>query len=186
MSNEIPIIDETAIVWADSTFSPTISTLTKTHQLNLISLVAGAARQGVKADLNKGKAFRARVWKIFTSVEYATAIAAGEIGAVYFSQSPSPVAGNANPGGLSGTDAVYTGTGADTLANSLKPLNGPHPVNLTIDVAPTVQFQQVGVLVEPLRYISPVYHNLPVADALHSDGIEMFIALMPVVPQGQP
>ncbi len=183
MPNEIQQKDITAILWADTTdYSSTISGLARTAQIDLTSLGAGAARQGVKVDLG---ANRYEEYDVFVGIEAATAFTSGEIVSFYLGESSSATAGNANPGGLSGTDAAYTGTAGDSLADSLKQLKFMGALIGTADATTTVMYQRVGTLFTPMRYVMPVAFNESAADALVADAVEMFIALLPRTPEVQ-
>ena len=57
-------------------------------------------------------------------------------------------------------------------------------VVLTADAQPTVQQQCVGVFSPPTRYGMPVVYNLG-GQALHSDAVEMYVALVPIVDEVQ-
>lgn len=182
MANEVLAKYGTAIVWADTTdYSSTVSGLTRTAQIDLTSVSAGAARQGAKVDLGATHYQRYRVLAAF---EIASAAASDERIDIYFAESPSSTAANANPGGVSGSDAAYTGTSGDSIADSVKQLMGPFPFITTADNTGTVQYQAVGTLEVTARYISPVVVNGS-SGALHSDAVEMYIALIPITDEIQ-
>lgn len=182
MPNEILTKDGTAVVWADSTdYSSSVSGLTRTAQIDLTSLADTAARQGAKVDLG---ATRARRYLMVAALEYAVAPASGEIAEFYLGESPSGTAGNANPGGLSGSDAAYTGTAGDSLADSVKQLRHVGNMVLTADATTTVQYQAIGIIEDVGRHVSVAVKNEG-GQALHSDAVEMYVALLPLVDELQ-
>ena len=182
MANAINLTDGTATVWADTTdYSSTVSGLARTDQIDLTSLADGAARQGAKGDLG---ATRANRYKVLVALEYAVAPASQVTASIYWASSPITTAGNANPGGTSGADAAYTGTGGDSLADSLLQLEFLGEMILTADATGTVQYQEVGVLENPARYGMPVVMNSG-GQALHSDAVEMYVALLPMIDEVQ-
>lgn len=183
MANEILLKDITPIVWADTTdYSSTVSGLTRTAQIDLTSLGSTSARQGAKVDLG---ATRYALYNVHMALEYATAPASGEVCEVYFSFSPSPTAGNANPGGASGADAAYTGEQGDSTTDSLPQMMLGGSFVLTSTVTTDVIYSMIGTIMAPTQYVSPVVFNRSAADALHSDAVEMYLALMPVTPEVQ-
>lgn len=183
MASEIQNKDIAPIVWANSVdYSPTVSGLSRTAQIDLTSLGTGAARQGAKVDLGANRYF---TYDVFIGTEYATATTPGELVRVYFGESSNSTPGNANPGGLTGIDAVYTGTAGDTLANSLKQLLFAGSLITTSDATTIVQYQKIGVLNTPMRYVIPVCRNDAGSDIFVADAIEMFIALLPRTPEIQ-
>lgn len=183
MPTEIPIKEKTAVVWADTTdYSSTISGLARTAQIDLTSLANAAARQGAKVDLT---VLRAQEYLVFVALEFAVAPASTNQINIYFSQSSSATAGNANEGGASGADAAYTGTAGDSLDDSLKAVKlGPFPFIVTSDATTTVQYQLVGKISTPMRYLSVIVDNNS-GQALVADAVEMFIALIPLIPESQ-
>lgn len=181
MPNEILSKDLTAVVWAHSTYSPPAGLPARTHQINLTSLADAAARQGAKADLG---ATRAMLYLVAVAMELAVAPTSGEIIEIYFGGSLSSTAGNGNPGGLSGSDAAYTGTSGDSLADSVLQLKHAGPLVCTADATGTVQYQEVGIYAPQMRYVMPVVKNES-GQALHSDAVEMYVALIPITPEIQ-
>ncbi len=187
MPTETQLKRGTPIVWSDTTdYNSTVSGLTRTDQIDLTSLAAGAARQGAKVDLGANKHFS---YTVLAAVEYAsgTAPESGETVEIYFGSSPSSTAGNANPGGLSGSDAAYSGTSGDSLADSLLQLTGPFVFVLTADASTTVQYKVLGVLQgdEIDRYVMPVVFNNADTEAFVADAVEMYVALVPQIPESQ-
>ena len=177
LPDTIRIQQGTPIVWANTTdYSSTVSGLVRTHQIDFTSLASGAARQGAKADLG---ATRAAVFNIFLGLEFAVAPSSGEVLPCYLAQSPSPTAGNANPGGTSGADALYTGTPNDSLDDSIKLLTRIGDFIVTFDATTFVQYMQLPPIIEPLRYVFPVVHDQS-GQALVADAVEMFFAMIPI------
>ena len=180
-TNKVKVTDETPIVWADTTdYSSTVSGLTRTDQLDLTSLAAGAARQGVKHDFGVTRAQRYRVW---VGIEFVgtSGVLSGEEIVIKHAGSPHTTPGKANPGGTSGADAVYTGTAGDSLDDSIAQLQLIGALVATTDDTGVVQYQTVGYLdgesIE--RYGMPVVYN-KTTGALMTDAVEMLIAYFPI------
>lgn len=177
LPDTIRIQQGTAVVWADTTdYSSTVSGLARTHQIDLTSLADAAARQGAKADIG---ATRAEESKVIAAFELAVAPVSGEVLELYWAESPSSTAGNANPGGTTGADAAYSGTAGDSLADSVLQLIHIGNFICTADATTVVQYQTIGFLRKILRYGMPVVKN-EAGQALHSDAVEMYIALVPM------
>ena len=182
MANEILLKSGTAKVWADTTdYSSTVSGLTRTDQIDLTSLAAAAARQGAKGDLG---ATRANRYKVMAAIEFAVAPASGALVSIYWAASPSATAGNANPGGTSGSDAAYTGTAGDALADAILQLQFLGDLVATSDATTVVQYQEIGILENPMRYGMPVVQN-STGQAFVADAVEMYIALIPMIDEVQ-
>ncbi len=114
MPTEILVKSGTPIVWADVTdYAGDLGA--RTHQIDLTSIAAAAARQGAKADLG---ATRAAAYAVTVAIEFAVAPTSGDVVSIWWAASPDPTAGTANPGGCTGADAAYTGTAGDSLADS--------------------------------------------------------------------
>jgi hypothetical protein len=179
MATEILIKNGTPIVWADTTdYNPAAGVIwARTHQLDLTSLATTAAQQGAKADLG---ATRAAAFTVRLCPEFDVAPASGLQIAVYFSLSKSATAGLDNPGFLTGADAAYTGTTGDSIADSVKLMNGPYVYNTTSDVAPISLPANIGILYATERYVSPVVFNIATGQAFEGDAVEMFLALDPI------
>ena len=174
----------TALVWADTTdYSSTVTGLARTAQIDLTSIAAGGARQGAKVDFGLT---RFDLYRVFVGIEFASAAVSGEAVRFYHAGSPSATAGNANPGGTSGTDAAYTGTAGDSLADSIKQLQFIGNLITTADNTTVVQYQTVGILrgASIARYGMPVvfFDTTPAAVA---DAVEMLVAYIPVDPDVQ-
>lgn len=177
MANEILAKDGTPIVWADTTdFGG--SPIARTVQIDLTSLASTAARQGVKVDLGATRAVR---YDVTLRPEFDVA-PAGNV-SLWWAPSPSPTAGTANPGGVSGTDAAYTGTAGDSLADSIVQLQLVCILVATSDAA-TVVNQQTETFFPKCRYGSPVVWN-ETNQAFEGDAVEMSIIFMPVIDEIQ-
>jgi len=184
MATESLVKTGTATVWADTTdYSSTVSGLARTHQIDLTGLVAAAARQGAKADLG---ATRAAKYNVLVAIEFigTSGTLSGELIDVYLGFSPSATAGNANPGGLTGADAVYTGTAGDSLADSLRQLEKAGSLVTTTDDTTVVQYQKIGEVHATGRYVSPVLVNNATGNFV-GDAVEMYITLEPIIDELQ-
>ncbi len=179
MANEILIKQLTPIVWADTTDYAGDGG-TRTDQIDLTGLAAAAARQGVKKDLT---ATRARRFAVTARIEFASAPTDGDTVDIYMGPSLSVTAGTANPGGLTGADAAYTGTAGSTLAESLLQLDKVGTLMCTND-GTTVVLQQTWVYSPSLRYVSPVVVNNG-TPAFVADAVEMSITMTPLVDELQ-
>ena len=118
------------------------------------------------------------------AIEIAGSAASDQYIDVYWASSPSSTAANANPGGTSGSDAAYTGTSGDSLADSLKQLYHIGSLTTTADNTTTVQYGEIGILENTLRYGMPVVVNGSSGN-LHSDAVEMYVALIPIIDEVQ-
>ena len=180
LPDTINFLPGTALVWADTTdYTPVTGGLARTDQIDLTSLASGLAHQGVKKDL--GAAF-ARQFVVTVAIEMDVAATSGEVIEFWWAGSPSSTAGNANPGGTSGADAAYSGTGGDSLEDSILQLQPMGSLIATADIATTVQYQTIGMLVAPLRYGMPVVWNRT-GQAFEGDAVTMYVALVPYTDQ---
>lgn len=179
MANEILTKSGTPVVWADTTDYAGDGG-TRTHQIDLTDLADGAARQGAKADLG---ATRAKRYAVTLCVEMAVAPASGATIALYWAASPHATAGLINPGGCTGADAAYTGTAGDSLDDSLPQLQFIGNLILTSDTDPVLH-SQTFTLFPAHRYGMPVVDNNG-GQAMHSDAIECFVALTPLIDEVQ-
>ena len=180
---DLVITEGTPIVWADETDYAGGSQVggTRTHDLDLTDLLFTAARQGVKADLG---ATRAPEYAITLSVEFKTGEApeSGETVDLYWGPSGSDTDGVANQGGLDGTDAAYTGTAGDSLADSLKQLDYIGSIMLTADAVGVPQ-RDTWIYTPPTRYGQPVVVNSTDAEDFNdADAQEMYIRMVPLIP----
>ncbi len=184
MANKILVAaDATPIVWAD-TADYAGDGGARTDQITLAGLVSFAARQGAKVDLDRGDVsnrFPAKfVFTLRIEFNVAPAIASTAVD-LYWAPSIHPTSTLANPGGVSGSDAAYTGTAGSTLEESLKELQFIGSLMSTKDLdaggAGLVQ-QQTFFAMLPTQWVSPVVVN-NVDEDFEDDDIEMSITLTP-------
>lgn len=155
-------------------------------QITLASLASGAARQSAKVDLG---ATRAPSFSVLSCFEAASGAASnGDIIGLFWAPSHSATAAVGNPGGVSGADAAYTGTGQASVTDSLPQLQriGAH-VATADDTGDTPPYQIALVnarFVPAARYGSLVVLQ-SLGGNLHSDDVEMNIVFTPNIPQGQ-
>lgn len=185
-TSEILIKEGTPIVWADEADYAGGAQVggTRTKDLDLTNLLFSAARQGEKVDLG---ATRAQKYAITLCVEVKSGEIAesGELINLYWGPSGSSVAGTANQGGLAGTDAAYTGTAGDSLADSLKQLIFVGAVLMTSDDVGVPQ-RQTFVFSPPTRYGQPVVENAMDAEDLNDvDAEEMYIRMVAQIDESQ-
>jgi len=179
MPNEVLQKTGTPLVWANSgDFSGTNSGFARTHQLDLTSLANNAARQGTKADLG---ATRARQFAVVAGLQVNVAATAGNLIEIWWSSSASGTAGTGNSGGAGGSDAAYKAGKEDEWKQQLQYLGA---LVLTNDGGTNVQYQCIGFFTPPDRYGMPVVVNKS-GQALKSNGIEQFVALVPLVDEVQ-
>lgn len=176
--------DGTPIVWADETDYAGGSAVggTRTHDLDLTDLLFTAARQGIVADLG---ATRSLEYAITLGVEFKTGEApeSGETVDLYWG--PSISASTGFQGGLAGTDAAYTGTAGDSLADSLKQLTFIGSISLTVDVVGVPQLD-TWIFKPPTRFGQPVVVNSTDAEDFNDvDAEEMFVRMVPHNPDVQ-
>lgn len=189
LPDSIKRIVGTPIVLADVTdHSPAAANNlgTRTDQIDCTDLVAGAARESAKIDFGVNLDLD---FTLSACVEWETTpeIAAGERLDFYIGWSNSTTAGTANPGGLSGADAAYTGYSAGSLAASLEQLDFIGSM-LQDNVINTDQAQidmAIGVFTPRHRYGILVVVNSAPAAALHSDMVETSFVMTPFVTQQQ-
>lgn len=179
MANQVLVLNGTPIVWADTTdFGG--SPVARTVQIDLTSVASTAARQGVKVDLGATRAAR---YGVTLRVEFDVAPSSKDIVSLWWAPSPHTTAGTANPGGVNGTDAAYTGTTGDSLADSIFQLKKIGDLVCTSDLAPVVQ-QESFVFFPTERYGSPVVYN-EADQAFEGDAVEMSIIFTPLVDEIQ-
>jgi len=152
-----------------------------TEQISLASLAAAGARQSDKIDFGTN---RAQLWVMYTAIEFDIAPTSLDLVEHYIGFSPSATAGTANPGGLSGSDAAYTGTAGDSLADSVAQLTFMGSLIATSDASTVVQFQKLNIFKTPLRYGSVVVRN-SADQAFEGDDVEMAILIIPLETQVQ-
>jgi hypothetical protein len=184
VANEILLKSGVIIVFADTAdHSPAAANNlgTRTDQIDLTSLGINAYRQSDKVDLG---ATRAAQYNIMAALEWASAPTAGGQVVFYWAPSPSATAANANPGGVSGSDAAYTGYSSNA-ANSIRQLMGPIGFHTaTVQATTNVQIAFCGVFSPSERYGTLVVHN-NTSQALVADAVEMSILLTPIVDEVQ-
>lgn len=169
----------TAIIVADSTdHSPAAGSNlgTRTDQIDLTSLAAGAYRQCTKLDFG---ATRAKWWEATAAIEWSSAPTAGGVIRLFIGWSHSATAGTGNPGNLSGADGAYVGYGAaatdaDECITQLD-FVGSFAVSNDADI----QIGHLGLLLPVHRYGTIVIQNDSDA-ALIADAVEMSVRLSPV------
>lgn len=188
MANEILYKEGTGIVLADATDYPGVAAAnslgTRTHQLDLTSLGAGAARQSAKFDFGVGGDVWARLFYIRAAIEIDTPPIAEETIDFYLGFSHSLTPANANPGGLSGVDGAYTGYPAG-LEPSLKLLDFMGSLVMTVDDTGTVQIATIRTFIPIDRYGSLVVVNRSAGDILQADATEMSVRIAPITEQLQ-
>ncbi len=184
MANEILQKAQTAIVLADSVEPYDGDLGARTDQLNLKDVAAGAARQSAKVDLGKASALLGTRFAVYAALEFASAPTSRDNVDFYVGFSPIVTPGTANPGGLSGADAAYSGTVGDVLDDSLPQLEYIGTMIATADGDPVVQFQFIGWFAAAERYASFVVDNNS-AVAFHSDAVEMAIRVVPYLDEVQ-
>ena len=144
------------------------------------SLANGSYRQSAKCDLSTDRApsYVARM-----AVEIAATPTAGNLIELYWAPSYSATAGNGNPGGVSGSDAAYTGYSSNADA-SVRQLQYIGAFICTAQATATVQVGIVGVFEPQERYGSLVVKNSSGA-AFFTDDVEIHVVLDPIVPEIQ-
>ena len=174
----------TPIVLADTTdHSPATNNNlgTRTDQIDLTSVADTAARQSAQIDFG---ANRAPLWQLGAAFELAATPTAGEVINIYLAPSNSGTAAVGNPGGVSGSDAAYTGYSSN-LASSLKQLMFLGSFVTTVQATGTIQVDtNIAEFVPPSRYGTIVVENQSGA-AFHSDMVESSIVLTPIEHQVQ-
>ncbi len=180
MANEILLKGDTPIVWANSGDYAGDGG-SRTHQIDLTSIASTEARMGAKADLG---ATRAAMYAWTLRVELDVAPASPGAGySLWWAPSPSGTAATANPGGVTGSDADYTGTAGDSLADSIQQLTLIGTCPPTSDADGVIQ-QATFMFAPETRYGSPVVYNES-NQAFEGDGVEMSITATPIVDEIQ-
>lgn len=182
MANKIQLNKDTPIVWADHAgdFGDSPVTGGTEKQITLAALASAGARQGAKADLGDP---RADLYDVIFRLEWDVAPADGATASLYMAPSPHVGASTANPGGVSGADAAFTGTAGSTIGESLLQLDFIGDIPCTNDAAPIVQ-QRTFRYAPPEQHVSPVVLNEG-GQALEGDDVEMSIIMQPVPPEVQ-
>ena len=117
-------------------------------------------------------------------MEFLNAPTSGEFGDYWFPSSFSGTPANANPGGLTGVDAAYAPTNPD-LAAGLATLGTKYQLTLDDRITGEIQFGFIGRLITPMQYVIPVFRNNCATADLHSDAVEMLIALIGIIPEAE-
>lgn len=179
MANEVLLKQGTAVVLADVTDYAGDGG-TRTDQIDLTSIANNAARQSAKVDLG---ALRAPRHAVTGAMEVDVAPASGTVIELYWGPSTHATAATANPGGLSGSDAAYSGTSGDSLDDSLKQLDFIGAIVCTSDADPALQIQTF-VYSPTTRYGCLVVYNKS-GQAFVADAIEMFVTFTPLIDEIQ-
>jgi len=185
MPTNILKITGTPVVWAASDFNGAVSGYTRTYDLDLDSLADAAAYQGIRGDLG---AARADLFHVYAGVELNVAVTSGAAVYYYWSESISATAGTGNTGFCTGVAGAYAGSEDGTIAGSVRQLTLMGVFSLEPDAegasANSVQISKVGELLTPLQYGQPVVWNES-GQAFQADGIQSFVALVPIITQSQ-
>lgn len=179
MATNILLNEQTPIVWADTTDYAGDGGA-RTDQIDLTSLASGAARQGAKKDLGDP---RGAVYGVTLGIEMDVAPTSGDIVSLWWAASVSAVAGTANPGGVSGADAAYTGSAGDSLADSILQLTLIGALPATSDADTVIQIK-TWLFSPESRYGTPVVYN-ETDQAFEGDAVEMFITFTPIYDESQ-
>lgn len=173
MANEVRVKTGDIIVLADLTdWSPAAANNlgTRTKQIDLTSLAAGAARQSDKFDFG---ALRASAYNLAAAIEFATDPIADETIDFYLAYSPNGTPANANPGGVSGSDSQF-------LIGYLEQSTFIGAMVLEAQATPTVQKDlNIGVFSPPERYATLIVVNRSAADNLVGNAVEMSVLISP-------
>ena len=185
MANEVLVKDGTAVCWADTTdYNPAAGVVfARTHQIDLTGVASTEAREGAKADLG---ATRAAGYSVHVGVEVDVVPVAGTYIEVFWAASYSGTAALGNPAGTTGSDADWAGTTHGTVAQAKRQLILIGTLVMTPD-DDTDNVQRAcinGYFSPPTRYGFPVVVDLA-GQALFSDAVEMYIALVPVTDEVQ-
>lgn len=176
--------DGTPLVWADSADYAGQGG-TRTHQITLAALAVGAARQGEKADLDRGVVTdrMPQRWAVTPRIEMDVAPANGKTVDLYWSSSLSATPATANDGACTGADAAYAGSAGSTLAETLQQLQYIGSLTLTND-ADTIIQQTTFICTFPTQWGMPVVVNNS-DQAFEGDDVEMSITLIPLEDEAQ-
>jgi hypothetical protein len=174
-NNDILIEDGTRIVWAhgaDFDDNPWANTLELDFSAGAAGLANAAAWQGAKVDLG---AKRAGLYRMTLNMEIDVAPASGAVIRLYWAQSED---NSTFPGGVSGSDATYTGTAGDSIADSLLQCDFVGNLVCTADADPVEQ-QQTMEFAPLARYGAPIILN-ECGQSGVTDGTHMYLSMMPV------
>ncbi len=168
-------VDGTILVVSDSSdYAGDLGT--RTDQIDLTSVGAAAARQSANLDFTSS---RGLFNGLYAAIEFATAPNSGETVDFYLCVSPSATL---HSGGTSGSDAAYTGTAGDSIADSIKACNYIGSLVATSDATTIVQSGFIGIFKAPVQYANLVVVN-NTSDAFVADAVEMGILITPLLPQ---
>ncbi len=184
MANEVLQKAQTAIVIANTGDYVDPGLGARTDQIDLTGVIAGEARQSAKIDLGKASALLGTRFAVYASIEFLTAPVSGESVDIYIGFSPSDTDGTANPGGLTGADADYSGTAGDVLDDSLRQLEFIGSLITTADGTPVVQFQFIGWFVAAERRAIIVVDNNATPNFV-GNAVDMAIRIVPYLDEVQ-
>ena len=180
MANQILQEKGTRIVWAhgdDFDDAPYANTLELDFSAGAAGLANAAAWQGAKADLGDPKA---KLFTVTLNVEIDVAPASGVTIDLYWAASED---NTAFPGGASGSDATYTGTAGDSIADSLKQCMYIGGIPCTADADPVEQ-QKTWMVSLPTQYGAPIVFN-QCGQSLVTDGTHMYLIVTPLIDEIQ-
>lgn len=146
-----------------------------TAAITMTSVANSAARQSAKIDFGST---RARRYLLIAEVELAATPTAGNSIEFYMGWSNSGTAGTDNPGGLSGSDAAYTGYSSN-LDASIKQLAYCGDLICTTQATATVQRGIVGIVELFTQYGCLAVYNKSGA-AFHSSATNIAFRLLPI------
>lgn len=151
---------------------------TRTDQIDCTDLAAGLARESDKLDFGTDIDL-AYVLSAAIEWEVTPEIAAAEVVDFYMAWSNNATAANANPGGITGSDAAYAGYSAGSLAESLKQLDflGSMSMDNVITTDQTQIDTSIARFTIKHRYGTLVVHNRAASAAFHSDMVETSFAI---------
>ena len=180
MANEVltKLSGVSSVVWVHFADYANPGDPARTHEMDMTSLADGSAVQGAKADLG---ALMAPAYTVRAGVAWNTAPAAGSNVWYAFGYSSSVTAGTLNDGGLSGT-ATTLSSPADVFAQ-LSPRSSLFFRARNVGSG-TVQIMHLGIIRPLKQYIMPAAYN-DSGQALHTSAANMFLELVPLVPEIQ-
>jgi hypothetical protein len=155
---------------------------TRTHQINLTSIAAGAARQSDKVSLSAGT-IRAESYGVMAAIEFASAPAGTGTVDFYWATSPSATAGTGNPGNVTGVDGAYSGYSSNLVA-SLAHLRFIGSMPVTVQGTTVVQVATIGEFVPTEQWGSLVVVNNG-SVAFVADAVEMSVLFTPLLREVQ-
>ncbi len=151
-----------------------------TDQMDMTSLANAGARQSDKFDFG---AEWADLYDVHCEFEIDVAPVSGAVVSVYLAPSDEAAAALGNPGGIVGADGPYTGTGGDSLADSLLTMDFIGDVICTSDTDPVMHSKTLAF--SPVaRYATIVVYNQS-GQAFVADADHHYIRFTPVVPEVQ-